>query len=193
MKDKTTKLSKRNGDASFEDLIAKGYLPEAVINFIALLGWAPSGENEIYTLDELQEVFSIKGISKSPAIFDDKKLLAINGEYIRKLSPEKFKEDAMPYIKEVVKREDIDFDILCQVLQSRTDSFSQIKDNVDFIDAVPEYDVEMYRHKKMKTTPETALEALTKRGYSRSIIRICSRAWRKERLAFMACQNSGIR
>lgn len=162
MKDKTTKLSKRNGDASFEDLIAKGFLPEAVINFIALLGWGPSGENEIFTLDELKNEFSVSGISKSPAIFDEKKLLAINGEYIRKLSPEKFREDAMPYIKKQVSRDDIDFDVLCTVLQSRTDSFSQIAENVDFIDALPDYDIEMYRHKKMKTTPETSLEALTK-------------------------------
>lgn len=162
MKDKTTKLSKRNGDASFEDLVAKGYLPEAVINFIALLGWAPHGENEIFTLDELKQEFSISGISKSPAIFDDKKLLAINGAYIKKLSPEKFREDAMPYIKEAVKREDINMDILCELLHSRMDSFGQIKENVDFIDELPDYDIEMYRHKKMKTTPETSLEALTK-------------------------------
>lgn len=163
MKDKTTKLSKRNGDASFEDLMAKGYLPEAVINYIALLGWSPTGEyaeREIFSLDELVKVFDISGISKSPAIFDEKKLDAINSEYIKKLSPEKFKADAMPYIKQAVERTDIDYDELCAVLQNRTDVFSKIPEMIDFIDKLPDYDIEMYRHKKMKTTPESSLEAL---------------------------------
>ena len=107
MKDKHNKLSKRNGDASFEDLVAKGYLSEAIINYIALLGWAPKGEREIYTLPELIEAFEIDGLSKSPAIFDPLKLRAINGEYIRALTPEKFAEYAEPYIRSVVKKESI--------------------------------------------------------------------------------------
>ena len=163
MKDKTHKLSKRNGDASFQDLMKKGYLPEAVINFIALLGWAPSGqynEQEIFSLDELKQAFEISGISKSPAIFDDKKLRAINGAYVHKMDPADFVKAAEPYIRQTVTRTDIDLPLLCSVLQNRTEVFSDIPEQVDFIDALPEYDLEMYRHKKMKTTPETALEAL---------------------------------
>lgn len=163
MKDKTHKLSKRNGDASFQDLMKKGYLPEAVINFIALLGWAPSGEyneQEIFTLDELKKAFEISGISKAPAIFDDQKLRAINGAYVHKMDPADFEKAAEPYIRQTVKRTDIDLSLLCSVLQNRTEVFSDIPEQVDFIDAMPEYDLEMYRHKKMKTTPETALEAL---------------------------------
>ncbi len=160
MKDQTHKLSKRNGDASFQDLLDKGYLPQAVLNFIALLGWAPTGEQEIYSLEELTQVFSPSGISKSPAIFDHAKLRAINGAYVHSMSPADFAAAAEPYIRQTVKRADIDMTLLCSVLQNRTEVFSDIPEQVDFIDAVPEYDVEMYRHKKMKTTPETALDAL---------------------------------
>ena len=160
MKDKTHKLSKRNGDASFQDLLEKGYLPEAIINFIALLGWAPTGEQEIFTMDELIQAFEISGISKSPALFDPVKLKAINGEYIRKMTPEAFAEKAIPYIRQVVHSETADLKLLCHVLQPRTELFTDIPEQVDFIDALPDYDVELYRHKKMKTTPETAKEAL---------------------------------
>jgi glutamyl-tRNA synthetase len=162
MKDSTHKLSKRNGDASFEDLISKGYLVEAVINFIALLGWAPKGEQEIFTLDELAQEFDISGISKSPAIFDSVKLRAINGEYIRRLSKEKFIEYAAPYIRQTCKREDIDLPLLCEVLQPRAELFTDIPEQVDFIDELPEYNLEMYVHKKMKTTLPSSLEALEK-------------------------------
>ena len=161
MKDKTHKLSKRNGDASFQDLLEKGYQPEAIINIIALLGWAPTGEQEIFTMDELIQAFEISGISKSPALFDPVKLKAINGEYIRKMSPEAFAEKAIPYIRQVVHSETADLQLLCHVLQPRTELFTDIPEQVDFIDALPDYDVELYRHKKMKTTPETAKEALT--------------------------------
>lgn len=160
MKDQTQKLSKRNGDASFEDLIAKGYLVETVINFIALLGWAPKGEQEIFTLDELIQEFDISGISKSPAIFDPVKLKAINGEYIRRLSLDEFVGYATPYIRQTCKREDIDIRLLAEVLQPRTELFTDISEQVDFIDALPEYDLEMYVHKKMKTTLESSLDAL---------------------------------
>lgn len=162
MKNSKEKLSKRNGDASFEDLMKKGYLTEAVVNYIALLGWAPKGENEIFSLEELVNEFDISGLSKSPAIFDPIKLKAINGEYIRKLSPEKFKEYAMPYINQTVKRADIDLDLVAELLQPRTEIFTDIPEQIDFIDALPEYDLTMYCHKKMKTNEETSLEVLKK-------------------------------
>lgn len=160
MKDSTHKLSKRNGDASFEDLIEKGYLTEAVINYIALLGWAPKGENEIFTLEELCNEFDISGISKSPAIFDTQKLKAINGAYIRKFTTEEFLEKAMPYIRQTCKREDIDTHLLAKMLQPRTELFTDIPQQVDFIDALPDYDIQMYCHKKMKTNLENSKEAL---------------------------------
>ena len=160
MKNATEKLSKRNGDASFQDLIAKGYLTEAVINYIALLGWSPKGEQEVFTLKELVQEFDISGISKSPAIFDPIKLKAINGAYIRKLDLKKFEEMAMPYIRETCKREDVDTAMIAEVLQPRTELFTDIPEQVDFIDTLPEYDIALYTHKKMKTNSETALEAL---------------------------------
>ena len=160
MKDQTTKLSKRNGDASFEDLLAKGYLKDAVVNFIALLGWAPKGEQEIFSLDELVKEFDISGISKSPAIFDPIKLKAINAAYIRKMTPEEFLEYITPYIRQTVKREDIDLPLLASVLQPRTELFTDIPEQVDFIDELPDYDTSMFCHKKMKTNEETSLEAL---------------------------------
>lgn len=160
MKDAQHKLAKRDGDASFQDLLDKGYLTEAIINYIALLGWSPKGEREIFSLSELIEEFSISGISRSPAIFDPLKLKAINGEYIRAKSAEEFKELALPYIRQTCKREDIDIDVLCKALQPRTDLFVDIPEQVDFIDELPDYDLELYTSKKMKTNPDTALEAL---------------------------------
>ena len=160
MKDKQHKLSKRDGDASYEDLMKKGYLKEAVINYIALLGWAPKGENEIFSLEEIVKEFDINGLSKSPAIFDPMKLKAINGKYIKALSPEKFAEYAMPYIKESVKRDDVDFMEIAGLLQARTELFTDIPEAVDFIDTLPEYDNALYTHKKMKTNPENSLDSL---------------------------------
>lgn len=160
MKDATHKLSKRNGDASFEDLIAKGYLTEAVVNFIALLGWAPKGEQEIFTLEELAKEFDISGISKSPAIFDPVKLRAINGEYIRKLSVDEFTKLAAPYIRQSCKREDVDLKVIAELLQPRCEIFTDIPDQVDFIDALPDYDTALFVHKKMKTNEENSLESL---------------------------------
>lgn len=160
MKDKQHKLSKRDGDASYEDLMKKGYLKEAVINYIALLGWAPKGENEIFSLEELVKEFDIQGLSKSPAIFDPVKLKAINGKYIKALSPEKFAEYAIPYIKESVKREDVDLNEIAGLLQARTELFTEIPEAVDFIDALPDYDIALYTHKKMKTNPENSLDSL---------------------------------
>ena len=160
MKNHTEKLSKRNGDASFEDLLAKGYLTEAIINYIALLGWSPKGENEIFTLPELVEEFDVSGISKSPAIFDTQKLRAINGAYIRKLSPEAFLEQALPYIRQTCKSESVDLPTLCAMLQPRTEIFTDIPEQVDFIDALPEYSNDLYVHKKMKTNLENSLASL---------------------------------
>lgn len=162
MKDKHNKLSKRNGDASFEDLIAKGYLSEAVINYIALLGWAPKGEREIFSLSELVEEFDISGLSKSPAIFDPLKLKAINAEYIRMMTPEKFLEHAGPYIRQSVHRTDVDLSKIAALLQNRTEVFTDIPDQVDFIDIMPDYDLSLYENKKMKTNRDTSLEVLKK-------------------------------
>ncbi len=162
MKDQTHKLSKRNGDASFEELMEKGYLPEAVINYICLLGWAPAGEQEIYSLEELCSEFDIKGLSKSPAIFDEMKLRAINAKYVAALTEEQYADIAVPYIKKAVKREIADMPLLCRLLKPRTEIFTDIAPQIDFIDELPQYDIEMYRNKKMKTSPETSLEALKK-------------------------------
>ncbi len=161
MKDETHKLSKRNGDASYQDLVAKGYLPEAIINYLALLGWAPKGEKELFTLAELIEEFDVSGISKSPAIFDSEKLKFINAEYIRALSHDIYKEYAMPFIQQAVKRTDVNFDIICDALQPRTEYFGDIPERLSFIDELPEYDNSLYEHKKMKTDAETSKEALT--------------------------------
>lgn len=160
MKNQTEKLSKRNGDASFEDLIEKGYLTEAVVNYIALLGWSPKGEEEIFTLEELVQEFDISGISKSPAIFDPVKLKAINGAYIRRMELDEFERHALPYIRETCKREDVDTKLIARVLQSRTELFTDIPEQVDFIDTLPDYDTSLYCHKKMKTNEENSLESL---------------------------------
>ncbi len=160
MKDSGKKLSKRDGDASYEDFINKGYLKEAIVNYVALLGWSPGGEQEIFTMDELIENFSVSGISKSPAIFDEKKLSWMNGEYIRKMSEEDFAAEAMPYIRKAVKRDDVDFDAICSLLHARVEKFTDIEEQLTFIDELPEYDNELYTHKKMKTNPENSLESL---------------------------------
>lgn len=160
MKNATEKLSKRNGDASFQDLIEKGYLTQAVVNYIALLGWSPKGEEEIFSLEELIQEFDVNGISKSPAIFDPVKLKAVNGEHIRRLPIEAFEKLAIPYILQTCKREDVNTRIIAEVLQPRTELFTDIPEQVDFIDTLPEYDIALYTHKKMKTTSETAVEAL---------------------------------
>lgn len=159
MKNHTEKLSKRNGDASFEDLIEKGYLTQAVINYIALLGWAPKGENEIFELEELIKEFDIDGISKSPAIFDTAKLKAINGAYIRKMSIDEYLTFAEPHIRKTCKS-DIDLKFIAKMLQPRTEVFTDIPEQVDFIDKLPKYSNELYCHKKMKTNEENSLESL---------------------------------
>lgn len=159
MKDEHHKLSKRNGDASFQDLVAKGYLPQAILNYIALLGWSPETEQEIYTLDELISVFNISRISKSPAIFDIDKLTWMNGVYLRNMSVDEFYELIKDILKESIHRA-VDLHTVAKILQPRIDTLAQIKESVDFIDELPEYDCAMYVHKKMKTTLDIALTAL---------------------------------
>ena len=165
MKDAQHKLSKRNGDASFQDLVAKGYLPEAIINYIALLGWNPGNDEEIFSLDELKKIFSFERLNRSPAIFDIVKLTWMNGQYIRKLSEAEFLDYAKPYIEESLKRK-VDIQDLCRVLQPRLETFGDIPNQIDFLDEVPNYDNELYINKKMKTdeaVSKTALELSLKR------------------------------
>lgn len=160
MRDHTHKLSKRDGDASYEDFIKKGYLKEAIINYIALLGWSPQGDREKYTLSELAEVFSVEGISKSPAIFDENKLAWLNGEYIRELTPEQFHEKAKPYYEGIIKKPEIDTKKISALLQKRTEKLSDIPEQIDFFEKLPEYDNSLFVHKKMKTNEKNSKTAL---------------------------------
>ena len=159
MRDATHKLSKRDGDAYFEDYVGKGYLKEAIINYVALLGWNPGDEREFFTMDELIEAFSIEGMSKSPAIFDVNKLTWMNAEYIRRLSTEQFTEYAMPYYQQAgIGTEHAD--VLARILQPRTEVFTQIPDMVDFLAELPAYETELFTNKKSKTNPEVAKSVL---------------------------------
>ena len=159
MRDVTHKLSKRDGDAYFEDYLAKGYLKEAIVNYVALLGWNPGDEREFFTLDELIAAFSIEGMSKSPAIFDVNKLTWMNAEYIRRLTPEQFTGYAIPYYEKAGFRT-TRTDVLAKILQPRTEIFSQIPDMIDFLVELPEYDAELFTNKKSKTNPEIAAMVL---------------------------------
>jgi glutamyl-tRNA synthetase len=154
MKDATQKLSKRHGDASYEDLIKKGYLKEAVLNYIALLGWSPGGEQEKFTLDELVKVFDAARISKSPAIFDTAKLDWLNGEYIKALEEQKFYELALPYLTEGINDKNMNLFELSKLLQKRCLKLTDIYEQIDFFNELPKYDTDIYVHKKMKTTLE---------------------------------------
>lgn len=154
------KLSKRSGDPSFEDLVSMGYLVEAVVNFVALLGWSPGSTQEIFSIKELEEVFDIKGISKSPAVFDINKLNWMNGEYIRKLSLEEFHKIAVPYYKKVITSRNINLEKISALLQPRTEVLTTIPASIDFIEALPDYDISMFEHKKMKTNLDNSLENL---------------------------------
>ena len=154
------KLSKRSGHSSFEDLIDQGFLTEAVVNFVALLGWSPADNQEIMSLDELVAKFDYHHMSKSPAVFDFTKLKWMNGEYIKKMDFDAFYEKALPYIKEVITK-DYDLKKIAKMVQSRIEIFSDIKEHIDFFEELPEYDIAMYTHKKMKTTAESSLEVLT--------------------------------
>ena len=182
MKDAHTKLSKRNGDASYQDLVAKGYLSEAILNYLLLLGWSPKGEEEIFSLEEMVKIWNPANINKSPAIFDTQKLTAINAAYIRALPAEKFAQLAAPWLDKVVQSK-VDRTLLCANLQPRCEFLADIPPRVAFIDTLPDYELELFENKKQKTTPDTALEALT------AILAVLEplQAWNKDAI-FEACR-----
>ena len=153
------KLSKRSGHSSFEDLTEQGYVSEAIVNFVALLGWSPEDDKEIFSLQELIEAFDYKHISKSPAVFDMVKLSWMNGEYLKKMSEEDFFKLAEPYIKEVIKKP-LDIKKISNMVKTRIEVLPQIGSHIDFFEELPEYDTEMYTHKKMKTNSENSLALL---------------------------------
>ncbi len=153
------KLSKRSGHSSYEDLIEQGFVTEAVVNFVALLGWSPEDNQEIMSLQELIEKFDYHHISKSPAVFDMVKLKWMNGEYIKAMDFDAFYEKAEPYIKEVITK-DLDLRRIAEMVKTRIEVFPDIKEHIDFFEAVPEYDTSMYCHKKMKTNEENSLALL---------------------------------
>jgi len=160
MRDAQNKMSKRHGDPSYEDLLKLGYLSDAIVNYVALLGWSPGGEREIFRLNELVEAFDIHGISKSPAIFDILKLNYFNSEYIRTMSPEAFHALALPYIRQSVKNQDADTTAVAEILHQRCEKLTDIPEKVDFLDELPEYDNSLFVHKKSKTDEAISLEML---------------------------------
>ena len=153
------KLSKRCGHSSYEDLLDQGFVSEAIVNYVALLGWCPQDNREIFSLPELVEAFDYHHMSKSPAVFDINKLKWMNGEYLKAMDCDKFYELAEPYIKKVITK-DYDLKKIASLIKSRIEILPDIKDQIDFFEAVPEYDTAMYCHKKMKTNEETSLEVL---------------------------------
>ena len=159
MRDAQNKMSKRHGDPSYEDLRAQGFLTEAILNYVALLGWAPKGERseqEIFSLDELVDAFDIAGISKSPAIFDRQKLDHFNAVYLRGMAPEAFAKAAEPYIRQTVTDPRFDTAAIAALLQARCEKLTDIPEKVDFFDALPEYPVDYYTNKKSKTNPDVS-------------------------------------
>lgn len=153
------KLSKRSGHSSFEDIVEQGILPEAIVNFIALLGWSPEENREIFTLDELIRDFDYTRINKSPSVFDMNKLRWMNGEYIKAMDFERFYEMALPYLKEVLKK-DFDLRKIAEMVKTRIEVFPDIAGLIGFFEELPVYDTDMYTHKKMKTTKESSLAVL---------------------------------
>ena len=153
------KLSKRSGHSSYEDLIAQGFLTEAVVNYVALLGWSPEGTQEIFSLEEMIQAFDFRRMSKSPAVFDMTKLKWMNGEYMKAMDEDKFYSMALPYMKEAIHK-DLDFHKIAAMVNTRIEIFPDIAGQIDFFESLPEYDLEMYVHKKMKTTKETSLAVL---------------------------------
>ena len=153
------KLSKRSGHSSYQDLIDQGFVSEAVVNFVALLGWSPENNQEIFSLDELVKEFNYKNISKSPAVFDMVKLKWMNGEYIKAMDFDKFYEMAEPYIRKVITK-DLDLKKIAAMVKTRIEIFPDIEGHIDFFETLPEYDPQMYVHKKMKTNLETSLKVL---------------------------------
>lgn len=163
MRDQHNKMSKRHGDPSYEDLLAQGYLSQAVVNYVSLLGWAPKGEHaeqEFFTLSELSRLFEVAGISKSPAIFDREKLNYFNAHYLRQLSPEDFFAAAEPRLREAIHAPQVDLRLVAPLVQGRCDTLLDIAPQVDFFDRLPAYGNELYCHKKMKTDEANSLEAL---------------------------------
>ena len=163
MRDAHNKMSKRKGDPSYEDLIAMGYLSEAVVNYVTLLGWSPRGEyaeREFFTLAELAEIFDIGGISKSPAIFDIEKLTYFNAHYLREMSPEAFHAAALPYIRQAVQNPALSTEEIAGLLQARCERLTDIPEKLDFFDALPDYDAGLFTNKKSKTNPEVSRRML---------------------------------
>ena len=165
MRDAQNKMSKRHGDPSYEDLKDQGFLTEAILNYVALLGWSPRGdiaEQEVFSLEELARAFDLAGMSKSPAIFDMEKLIHFNALYLRAMTPEDFAKRAEPYIRQTVKNEELSAVKIAALLQARCEKLTDIPEKVAFFDVLPEYDVELFTNKKSKTNPEvsrTMLEA----------------------------------
>ena len=153
------KLSKRSGHASYEDLIEQGFVSEAVVNYVALLGWSPEDNQEIFSLEELVKAFDYHNISKSPAVFDVVKLKWMNGEYLKAMDMDKFYKMAEPYIKKVITK-DMDLKKIAAMVKTRIEIFPDIEGHIDFFETLPEYDPQMYVHKKMKTNLETSLKVL---------------------------------
>ena len=163
MRDQHNKMSKRKGDPSYEDLLAMGYLSEAVVNYVTLLGWSPRGENverEFFTMEELSRIFDIEGISKSPAIFDIEKLTYFNAHYLRELSPEAFHAVAEPYIRQAVKNEAYSSREIAGLLQARCEKLTDIPEKLDFFDVLPEYEADLFTNKKSKTNSEVSKNML---------------------------------
>ena len=160
MRDAHNKMSKRHGDPSYEDLKNQGFLTDAILNYVALLGWSPRGEEEMFSLAELEEVFDLSGMSKSPAIFDIEKLRHFNAEYIRAMTAEQFAEAAKPWIRISVQNESYDLSKIAALLQQRTEILSEIPEKVDFFDVLPEYGKELFVHKKSKSDEISSLEIL---------------------------------
>ncbi len=153
------KLSKRSGHSSYEDLIEQGFVSEAVVNYVALLGWSPEGTREIYSLEELVEVFNYHNLSKSPAVFDVTKLRWMNSEYLKAMDFDQFYDMAEPYIRKVITK-DLDLKKIAGMVKTRIEVLPDIPDHIDFFEAMPEYDVGMYTHKKVKSTAATSLQIL---------------------------------
>ena len=160
MKDATRKLSKRHGDPGFEDLLSEGYVRDAILNFIALLGWAPKDDREFFTLPELVEAFDVAGLSKAPAIFNTDKLVWFNAEYIKRMDFEDYLAAATPWFDRALKGKGIDYRYLAGLMQGRTEVFNRVPDMVRFLGELPDYELDLYSHKKMKTDPALSLKVL---------------------------------
>lgn len=154
------KLSKRSGHSSYEDLLDQGFVSEAIVNYVALLGWCPEDNREIFSLEELVEAFDYHHMSKSPAVFDVQKLRWMNGEYLKAMDDDKFYEAALPYLKKAISK-DLDFKKIAQMVKTRIEVYPDIEEMVDFFEKLPEYDTAMFAHKKSKTTLQSSYEVLT--------------------------------